>query len=66
MQQEEVDEESERRMMENGLQVNSDSLMLEMTGNEVLGKGVRTSLSFHPPNLFIFSRKIILAELPLL
>lgn len=66
MQQEEVNEESESRMMKNGLQVNSDSLMLEMTGTEVLGRESKLASPSILWKEFIFSRKIILADLPLL
>lgn len=39
MQQEEIDEESQSRMIKDGLQMSSDSLMFEMARIEVLGRG---------------------------
>lgn len=42
-----MDGESETRTMEDGLQMNSDSLMLEMTGTEVL----ETESELTPPSI---------------
>lgn len=60
-----VDGESDSRVMEDGLQLNSDSLMLELTGTEVLGIGSELALVLSS-KLISCSRKIIFsAELTL-
>lgn len=52
MQEEEVDGESESRMIEDGLQMNWAPLMLELTGNELLE--MESELALFPSSKLIF------------